>query len=55
MSKQERQVLRTLRVRIRKNTKRVEKKLSLSGVKPDPAVVYSAAKYYETLKRLAKE
>lgn len=55
VGKQQRKALRTLRLSIRQNTQRVENKLTQSGVKSDPAVVYSAAKYYQTLKRLAKE
>ena len=55
VGRQMREALRTLRLSIRQNTQRVEKKLTQSGVKPDPAVVYSTAKYYQTLKRLAKE
>ena len=55
MSGRERKALKALRVSIRDNSPRVEKKLARSGLKPDLAVVYSAAKYYETLKKLAKE
>lgn len=56
MSKKEiRKRLRTLRDNIRTNTPRIEKKLSKSGTTPDPALVFSTAKYYKTLQRLAKE
>jgi hypothetical protein len=33
---------------------RMEKKLRKAGIKPDPALVFTAAKYYDTLDRLAK-
>ncbi len=56
MSKKEiRKRLRALRDNIRTNTPRIEKKLSRSGTTPDPALVFSTAKYYKTLQRLAKE
>ncbi len=56
VSKKEiRKRLRTLRDNIRTNTPRIEKKLSQSGTTPDPALVFSTAKYYKTLQRLAKE
>lgn len=41
---------------VKRNTPRVKAKLRKAGVKkPNPAVVYTAAKYYECLDRLAKE
>ena len=40
---------------IQANTPRIEKRLSRSGAKPEPAVVYSTAKYYKTLSRLAND
>jgi hypothetical protein len=40
---------------VKKYSPIIRKKLRAAGVKPDPAVVYSAAMYYETLDRLAKE
>jgi hypothetical protein len=41
---------------VKKNTPRVVKKLREAGVKkPNPALVYTAAKYYDCLDRLAKE
>lgn len=55
MSKQERRALQNLKLSIKQNTKLVERKLAHSGTRPDLAVVYSAAKYYQTLKKLAKE
>ena len=47
--------LRKLRANVRLNRRRVAKKLSRSGAKPNPAVVYSVAKYYRALDKLAKE
>ena len=47
-------VLKALAANVRKNTPRIEKKLRKSGVKPDPALVFTAAMYYEALDRLAK-
>lgn len=55
MSKQGRRALEALKTSIRQNRGRVERKLRRSGIKPDIAVVYSAAKYYSALKRLANE
>ena len=55
MSKKKREALMKLRESIQVNAPRIEKKLSRSGAKPEPAVVYSTAKYYKTLSRLAKE
>jgi hypothetical protein len=40
---------------VKKNSRRINRKLSRAGVKPDPALVFSAAKYYSALSRLAKE
>ena len=41
---------------IKKNTPRVREKLRKAGIKkPNPALVYTAAKYYDCLDRLAKE
>jgi len=56
MTARTRQALRNLKKNIKQNTPIIEKKLSKkSGVKPDPATVFSAAKYYKTLGKLAKE
>lgn len=55
MSKKQREALRSLKANIKRNAPVVERKLSQSGSAPDPALVYSAAKYYPALKRLAKE
>lgn len=41
---------------VKKNRARVIKKLRKAGVKrPNPALVYTAAKYFDCLDRLAKE
>jgi len=40
---------------IRRNSARVENKLSSNGGEADPAIVTSAAKYHEALELLAKE
>ena len=54
MSKEQIRALRALAANIRKYTPRIEKKLRKAGIKPDPALVYTAAKYYDALDRLAK-
>ena len=45
----------SLKRNVRRYSERVEKKLAKPGAKPDPVVVYSAAKYYPALKKLAGE
>ncbi len=54
MSKKQLRALRALAANVRKYTPRIEKKLRKAGIKPDPALVYTAAKYYDALDRLAK-
>lgn len=54
MSKEIRQALIVLSASVRKNSRRINKKLSKAGVKPDPALVFSAAKYFKALNKLAK-
>ncbi len=49
------EALRELDKSIQVNAPHIEKKLSRSGAKLEPAVVYSIAKYYRTLKRLTNE
>jgi hypothetical protein len=49
------QDLEALDQSIKTNTPKVQEQLSKSGVTPDPAVVFSAAKYYATIEKLAKE
>ncbi|MDA2914321.1 hypothetical protein MYX77_10270 [Acidobacteriia bacterium AH_259_A11_L15] len=55
MSKVRQEALRRLQISIKRNAPLVKRKLAESGARPDAAVVYATAKYYETLKRLAKE
>lgn len=47
--------VRELQRSAKKYTPLIRKKLRAAGVKTDPASLYSAAIYYETLDRLAKE
>ena len=47
--------LKTLSENIQRNTAEIENMLRKSGIDPDPALVYSAAKYFEALNRLASE
>jgi hypothetical protein len=56
MSPEARRAFIKLAQNIKKNTPRVRMKLRKAGVKrPNPALVYTAAKYYDCLDRLAKE
>jgi hypothetical protein len=55
MSLNVRQALNSLSKSIRENTPQIEEKLRQAGVTPDPALVYTAAKYFEALNKLAKE
>ena len=56
MTAQNRRALKGLKANIRNNTPRIEKRLSHKSVtKPDPALVFSAAKYYKALNKLAKD
>lgn len=56
MTAQNRRALKDLKANIRNNVPRIEKRLSQKSVtKPDPALVFSAAKYYKALNKLAKE
>ena len=56
MNPQARRALIDLSRRVKKDTPRVLHKLRKAGVKKlNPALVYSAAKYYDCLDRLAKE
>ncbi|HXV31277.1 MAG TPA: hypothetical protein VD840_13180 [Sinorhizobium sp.] len=47
--------LAALKRNVERYAPHVEEKLTRAGAKPDPAVVYSAAKYYPALKKLAQE
>jgi hypothetical protein len=56
MSLEARRAIIALERNVKTNTPKVLKKLRQAGVKkPNPALVYTAAKYYECLDRLAKE
>jgi hypothetical protein len=50
-----RKALRELKKNVEKRTPLVERKLAKVGVQPDPAIVFSTAQYYDTLKKLAKK
>jgi hypothetical protein len=47
--------LEALNQNIKVNTRLVQEQLSKSGATPDPAVVFSVAKYHATIEKLAKE
>ena len=47
--------LRTIHRNIKKNAPRIRKTLSKRGARVDEAAIVSAAKYYDALKKLAKE
>ncbi len=49
------QNLEALNQSIKANTPIVKQQLSKSGATPDPAIVFSVAKYYATIEKLAKE
>jgi hypothetical protein len=55
MSPKTRHALNSLAKSIRENTAQIEEKLRQAGVTPDPALVYTAAKYFEALNKLAAE
>ena len=55
MSPKARHALNTLSKSIQENTAQIEAKLRRAGVTPDPALVYTAAKYFEALNKLATE
>jgi hypothetical protein len=56
MSPEARRAIIALERNVKTNTPKVLKKLRQAGVKkPNPALVDTAAKYYECLDRLAKE
>ena len=54
VSNQTKRALERLAKNVRKNTPIIERKLKKAGVKPDPALVFSAAMYYKALNKLAK-
>ncbi len=55
MSLKTRHALDTLSKGIQEHTAEVEAKLRQAGVTPDSALVYTAAKYFEALNKLATE
>jgi len=55
MTEKVQEAVRELKESIRENTARVEKRLADVGRPADPAIVYSVAKYYATLEKLADE
>lgn len=55
MTMKARMALKALSESIQDNTAEVENILRKSGVDLDPALVYSAAKYFEALNKLASE
>ena len=55
MSLKARQALNSLSKSIQQNSAQIEEKLRQAGVTPDPALVYTAAKYFEALNKLAAE
>jgi hypothetical protein len=54
MSKEQLRAAKALAANVRKYTPRIEKKLRKAGIKPDPALVLTAAMYYPALNRIAK-
>jgi hypothetical protein len=55
VSTKARRALNALSEEIKRNTAHIEETLRKAGVNPDPALVYSAAKYFEALNKLAAE
>lgn len=55
MTAAEKKTLRKIEASIRRNKPRVRRKLARTGRKPDRAIVFAVAKYYEALEKLAKE
>jgi len=55
MSAKARRALRTLSENIQRNSAQIEETLRKAGVAPDAALVYSAAKYFDALNKLASE
>lgn len=54
VSKKQKQALKRIARNIKKNSPIIRRKLIQAGVKPDPVLVFFAAKYYGALKKLAK-
>ncbi len=55
MSPDNRRALLDLKRKIERRTALIERKLAKAGIPPDPAIVFSIAQYYDTLKKLAKK
>lgn len=55
MTKLMKKQAQTLNKKIKLYAPIVKQRLRAAGLKPDPAVVISTAKYYEALEKLAKE
>jgi hypothetical protein len=55
MNMKARRALDSLSESIQRNTAPIEEALRNAGVNPDAALVYSAAKYFEALNKLATE
>ena len=55
VTKERRIKLLALGKEIRSKSPKIQQRLCLAGQKPDSAAVFSMAKYYGTLTRLAKE
>jgi hypothetical protein len=55
MSQEQRLALRTLSVSMDKNIVRINRKLQRAGVSSTDPLVYSIAKYYVALNKLAEE
>ena len=55
MSLQARKALKSLSESILRNSAQIEESFRRAGVQPDPALVYSGAKYFEALNKLASE
>jgi hypothetical protein len=56
MTREQITALRELARNVKKNTPKVLKRFRKAGVrKPNPALVFTIAKYYDCLERLAKE
>jgi len=54
VSKKQKLALKRIARDIKKNSPIIRRKLIKAGVKPDPVLVFFAAKYYDALKKLAK-
>jgi hypothetical protein len=55
MSRKQLSALVCLSKSITENTAQIEEQLRHAGATPDPVLVYSVAKYFEALNRLAAE